>query len=214
MLTDTLSMVFEQDSGVSLQRAPVHSPEEAIELCRDNAPDVVLMDVEFKGPMSGIEGARRIKEVAPRTAVVIMTAHEDERLLVDAVEAGACGFLKKSEGTKELVGVVKAAAAGDFLIDRSELARLLPEVAKDRASRREANLLLDQLTDREREILQLLAEGLRNEEIAAQLFISAQTVQTHIRNVLSKLGVHSKLEAVIFAAKNGAVTVGPLPRPS
>ncbi|TMK86565.1 MAG: response regulator transcription factor [Actinobacteria bacterium] len=136
-----------------------------------------------------------------------MTAHQDERLLVDAVEAGASGFLHKTEGVDDFLGTLKAAAAGEILIDRTALARLLPRVAREREARRDAQLLINQLTEREREVLGLLAQGYRNDDIAGRLYISPQTVQTHVRNLLGKLGVHSKLEAVAFAVKHGAVRV-------
>jgi DNA-binding NarL/FixJ family response regulator len=207
LLTDTLSTVVESDDSLIMVRPPVHEPEEAIDIAAIEHPDVVLMDIRFNGPMSGIEATRLIKDVSPTTKVVIMTAHEDARLLVEAVEAGASGFLRKTEGLDEFLGAVKAAAAGEILIDRVALAQLLPLVARERAEHREAELLLSQLTDREHEVLQLLAEGHRNEAIAAKLFISPQTVQTYVRNVLAKLGVHSKLEAVTFAVRFGAVTV-------
>jgi DNA-binding NarL/FixJ family response regulator len=207
LLTDTLTAVVEQDAALQLLSPPVHSPGEALELVDRYRPDVVLMDVMFQGPMSGIEATRRIKQTSPATKVVIMTALEDERLLVEAVEAGASGFLRKTEGVDEFIATVKAAAAGEILIDRAALARLLPLVAREREARRDAQLLIDQLTEREREILGLLAEGLRNDDIAGRLYISPQTVQTHVRNLLSKLGVHSKLEAVAFAVRNGAVSV-------
>jgi DNA-binding NarL/FixJ family response regulator len=207
LLTDTLSTVVDSDDSLVMVRPPVHEPEEAIGIAALEHPDVVLMDIRFKGPMSGIEATRRIKDASPATKVVIMTAHEDPRLLVEAVEAGASGFLRKTEGLDEFLGAVKSAAAGEILIDRVALAQLLPLVARERAQHREAELLLSQLTDREHEVLQLLAEGHRNEDIAAKLFISPQTVQTHVRNVLGKLGVHSKLEAVTFAVRHGAVSV-------
>lgn len=206
LLTDTLADVASHDPRLALLPA-VHSAEEAVELARHTHPDVVLMDIQFRGPMNGIEATRRIKQNSPATKVVIMTAHEDEALLVEAVEAGASGFLRKTEGVDEFIGAVKAAAAGEILIDRSALARLLPRVAREREVRRDAQLLLGQLTDREREVLSQLAKGLRNDDIAAALFISPQTVQTHVRNVLAKLGVHSKLEAVAYAVRHGAVTV-------
>jgi DNA-binding NarL/FixJ family response regulator len=206
LLTDTLTSVVSHEPTVRLL-PPVHSSEEAVELVREHHPDVVLMDIEFRGAMSGIEATRHIKQMSPATQVVVMTAHEDERLLVEAVEAGASGFLRKTEGVDELMGVIRAAAAGEILVDRVALARLLPQVARERERRRDAQLLLSQLTDREREILVLLSEGLRNDDIAARLFISPQTVQTHVRNLLGKLGVHSKLEAVAFAVRNGAITV-------
>jgi DNA-binding NarL/FixJ family response regulator len=206
LLTDTLTEVASHDPRLALLPA-VHSPEEAVELARHTHPDVVLMDIEFRGPMNGIEATRRIKKTSPSTKVVIMTAHEDEGLLVEAVEAGASGFLRKTEGVDEFIAAVKAAAAGEILIDRVALARLLPKVSREREARRDAQLLLGQLTDREREILGHLAKGFRNDDIATKLFISPQTVQTHVRNLLSKLGVHSKLEAVAFAVRHGAVTV-------
>jgi DNA-binding NarL/FixJ family response regulator len=206
LLTDTLTDVASHDARLALLPA-VHSPEEAVELTRHTHPDVVLMDIEFRGPMNGIEATRRIKQTSPSTKVVIMTAHEDEGLLVEAVEAGASGFLRKTEGVDEFIAAVKAAAAGEILIDRVALARLLPKVAREREARRDAQLLIGQLTDREREILAYLAKGLRNDDIASTLFISPQTVQTHVRNLLSKLGVHSKLEAVAFAVRHGAVSV-------
>jgi DNA-binding NarL/FixJ family response regulator len=207
MLTDLLIQVVENDPGLRLLARPVHSPDQAIELCREHHPDVVLMDVEFRGAMSGIEATRRIKELSPATKVVIMTAHEEDRLLVEAVEAGASGFLHKTEGVDEFLGAIKAAAEGEILIDRAALARLLPKVAREREIHRDAQLLLGQLTDREREVLQLLAEGLRIDEIGGRLFISPQTVQTHVRNILGKLGTHSKLEAVVFAIRHGAVKI-------
>jgi DNA-binding NarL/FixJ family response regulator len=151
--------------------------------------------------MSGIEATRQIKETSPATKVVIMTAHDDERLLVEAVEAGASGFLGKDEPADEVLSAVKAAAEGEVLIDPSILARLLHQVTKERQERREVQARFATLTDREREILQHVAQGQRNDDIASTLFISPQTVQTHVRNVLGKLGVHSKLEAVALAVR-------------
>jgi two-component system nitrate/nitrite response regulator NarL len=207
ILTDALAMVVERDAGLRLAAPPVHDPERAVELCRERRPDVVLMDVEFKGGVSGIEATRRIKEVSPTTKVVIMTAHDDERLLVEAVEAGASGFLGKAEAADEVLGAAKAAAEGEVLIDPAKLARLLPQVARQREERREIQALFATLTDREWEILRLLAQGRRNDGIASTLFISPQTVQTHVRNVLGKLGVHSKLEAVALAVRHGQIEV-------
>jgi DNA-binding NarL/FixJ family response regulator len=168
------------------------------------------MDIVFKGRtgiMSGIEATRRIKEVSPATKVVIMTAHDDERLLVDAVEAGASGFLGKDEPADEVLRAAKAAAEGEVLIEPATLSRLLHQVTREREERREVQALFSTLSEREWEILRNLAEGRRNEGIAAALFISPQTVQTHVRNVLGKLGVHSKLEAVALAVKHGQIEV-------
>ena len=207
ILTDALTMVVGLDDTLQMVAPAVHDPETAIALCTEHLPDVVLMDIVFKGGMSGIEATRQIKEVSPSTKVVIMTAHDEDRLLVEAVEAGASGFLGKDEAADELLAAAKAAAEGEVLIDPATLTRLLAQVARERAAERDAQMLLDDLTEREREILQLLAQGMRNDGIATKLYISPQTVQTHVRNILGKLRVHSKLEAVAFAVKYGAITV-------
>ena len=207
VLTDALAIVVGLDAGLELVAPPVQDPQSAIDLCAEFLPDVVLMDVDLKSAMSGIDATRAIKENSPATKVIIMTAHDDDRLLVDAVEAGASGFLSKDDAAEAVLAAVKSAAEGEVLIDPGTLARLLPQVAREREQQRDALALLGDLTDREREILALLAQGMRNEDIATQLYISPQTVQTHVRNILGKLRVHSKLEAVAFAVRHGAITV-------
>jgi DNA-binding NarL/FixJ family response regulator len=207
VLTDALAMVVGLDADLTMIAPPVHTAEEAIEICADQLPDVVLMDIVFKGGMSGIDATRAIKAASPSTKVVIMTAHDDEHLLVEAVEAGASGFLGKDEAAEEILSAAKAAAEGEVLIDPVTLTRLLHRVALEREERRDAMNLLSDLTEREKEILQLLAEGMRNDDIATKLFISPQTVQTHIRNILGKLRVHSKLEAVAFGVRHGVISV-------
>jgi DNA-binding NarL/FixJ family response regulator len=208
VLTDALATVVGLDDGLSLVAPPVHTPDEAISLAQEHLPQVVLMDIVFKGGgMTGIEATRRIKEGSPSTKVVIMTAHDEDRLLVEAVEAGASGFLSKDEAAEEFLAAAKAAADGEVLIDPTTLTRLLAQVAREREQKRDAMALLSDLTDREQEILELLASGMRNDEIAQKLFISPQTVQTHVRNILGKLRVHSKLEAVAFAVKHGVIQV-------
>ena len=207
VLTDALAIVVGLDAGLELVAPPVQDPQSAIDLCAEFLPDVVLMDVDLKSEMSGIDATRAIKENSPATKVIIMTAHDDDRLLVDAVEAGASGFLSKDDAAEAVLAAVKSAAEGEVLIDPATLARLLPQVAREREQQRDALALLGDLTDREREILTLLAQGMRNEDIATQLYISPQTVQTHVRNILGKLRVHSKLEAVAFAVRHGAITV-------
>jgi DNA-binding NarL/FixJ family response regulator len=207
ILTDALATVVGLDGTLQMVAPPVHDAETAIAICAEHLPDVVLMDIMFKGGMSGIEATRKIKETSPSTKVVIMTAHDDERLLVEAVEAGASGFLSKDEAAQEVLSAAKAAAEGEVLIDPATLTRLLAQVAREREEQRDAQNMLNDVTEREREILQLLAEGMRNDDIAAKLFISPQTVQTHVRNILGKLRVHSKLEAVSFATRHGFISV-------
>ena len=209
ILTDALSTMVGLDDQLSLVAPPVHTAEDAIPLAQEQLPDVVLMAIMFKGGGMGvIEATRKIKECSPATKVVVMTAHNEDRLLVEAVEAGASGFLSKDEPADEVLTAIKAAAEGEVLIDPVTLTRLLAQVAREREEQRDAQKLIGDLTEREREILQLLAQGKRNDDIASELFISPQTVQTHVRNILGKLRVHSKLEAVAFAVKNGALQVG------
>jgi DNA-binding NarL/FixJ family response regulator len=208
LLTDALAVVVGAEADMELVADPVDDPALAIDLVSAHRPDVVLMDVGFKGgSMNGFEATRRIKETSPSTNVVIMTASDDESALVKGVEAGAAGFLNKTEAVDEVLAAVRGAAEGEVLIDPALLAKALQHVARDREVRRQAEQLLGQLTERELEVLQLLAKGTRNDDIAEQLFISAQTVQTHVRNILAKLRVHSKLEAVSFAVRHGAVQV-------
>ncbi|MFL5797222.1 MAG: LuxR C-terminal-related transcriptional regulator [Actinomycetota bacterium] len=208
LLTDSLATVVNAEPDMALVSDPVDDPAAAVELVLERRPDVVLMDVGFTtSPMDGFEATRRIKAASPETSVIIMTASTEESDLVAGVEAGAAAFLTKTEAVEEVLAAVRGAADGEILIDPRLLSRALHLVARDREARRHAEVLLGQLTGRERQVLQLLAQGKRNEGIAQELFISQQTVQTHVRNILAKLRVHSKLEAVSFAIRHGAVHV-------
>lgn len=208
LLTDAMSIVIDRDEVVELVAPPLSDPAMAVDKVREHKPDIVLMDVIFEGhTMSGIDATRAIRDVAPETKVVIVTGQEDERLLVEAVEAGASGFLRKNEAVTQVLTQVRRAAAGETLIDPAILSRVLHEVARQRGQEDAATRRLAELTPREREVLESLAAGGRNDDIAAALHISSQTLQTHVHNILVKLDVHSKLEAVIFAVKNGAIEV-------
>jgi DNA-binding NarL/FixJ family response regulator len=162
------------------------------------------MDVELAGPVNGLEATRRIKAVSPRSKVIIVSGHRRATLLVEAVEAGASGFMDKNEAIDDVMSAVRRAAAGEMLVDPARLAKLLPTLAAQREATRDARSRLDRLTPREREILGLVAEGCRSEAVAERLHISPPTARTHIQNILSKLGVHSQLEAVALAARCAA----------
>jgi DNA-binding NarL/FixJ family response regulator len=203
LVTDALSIVIDRDPGLRMVHEPVSRPEDAIDICREHEPQVVLMDVSFEGRMSGIEATRRIKDERPEVAVVILTGHPDARVLVEAVEAGASGFIDKSEMIDVVLQTVKAAAKGEVLVDSLTLSQAVRDVARERETDRDAGARLSSLTPREREVLGLCLQGCRNEEIAARLHIGVQTVQTHVHNVLRKVGARSKLEAVSFAVQNG-----------
>ena len=166
------------------------------------------MDIMFKGGMSGIEATRQDQG---GLALHQGRDHDRPRRGPAAGRGGRSRRLRASwartRRPRSCSSAAKSAADGEVLIDPATLTRLLAQVAREREAQRDAQNLLDDLTEREREILQLLAEGMRNDDIAAKLFISPQTVQTHVRNILGKLRVHSKLEAVAFAVKHGAITV-------
>jgi len=208
ILTDALAVLVDRDPGLRLAAPPVHRPDDAVSLAGEHHPDVILMDVQFKGTeMSGVEATRQIKAASPNTRVVIMTAHAGDDVLVDAAEAGASAFLTKEGSAEEVLDAVRSAAQGEILIDPDTLRRIMQQVATDREAKREALERFATLTDRESEILGLIAAGERNEEIAKALKIKPITVQTHVRNLLFKLDMHSKLEAVTYAVRSGVITL-------
>lgn len=203
LLTDALVSILSIEPDIELVADPVDNGFAAVDVCRTEKPDVVLMDIDINGDINGIETTRRIKAVAPSTRVVVVSGHPRPTILVEAIEAGAAGFLDKDTAVDDLVSTVRAAAAGEILVDPAVLATLLPQLSAERQAAADANTRLARLTGREREILGLMAKGCRNDAIAARLFISSTTVRTHAHNILTKLGVHSQLEAVALAARGG-----------
>lgn len=169
-----------------------------VALVSSRRPDVVLLDYRLPDG-DGVAGAHRIKEESPQTKVVIVTAVEDESVLTAAMEAGCAGFITKSATVDELISAVRLAAAGEAVISPALLMRLLP-----RLQRREEPARVE-LTGRELDVLRLLASGLSNAAIAEELSLSVNTVRNHVANLLLKLGVHSKLEALSVAVRDGLV---------
>jgi DNA-binding NarL/FixJ family response regulator len=146
----------------------------------------------------GVSAARAIKAVVPDTHVVLLTSNADEDVLVAAIEAGAAGFVTKHKPAAEVTAAIRAAAGGEMLVSSDMLARLLPRM--NRAAERKGAY---DLTARELEVLELLAEGTPNHELGARMGISRNTVRNHVQNLLTKLGVHSRLEAVALATREG-----------
>jgi DNA-binding NarL/FixJ family response regulator len=175
---------------------------EADRLAFHHQPDVVVIDSHLPDA-AGADVAGRIRERQPQVAVVFLSADESEVAMIAAVRAGACAYLPKSRATADVVEAVRRAAQGEMLIPAAQLARLLArshEMARDDEERRR---LLESLTRREQEVLALMAEGLDNRAIAAELGIGFTTVRGHVQNVLEKLDAHSKLEALACAARYG-----------
>ena len=185
------------------------SGEEALEVVRRTRPDVVCMDVEMPG-IGGLEATRRLVSDPTVTAQILMlTTFEREDYLLAALDAGASGFLLKNARPEHLVDGVRAIAAGEALL-APELTRAVIEraVARDRATSTSTSplgVVPEQLTEREVEVLRLMAEGLSNDEIAAALVVGRATVKTHVSNVLMKLALRDRVQAVAFAYRSGLV---------
>jgi DNA-binding NarL/FixJ family response regulator len=191
--TGTIEVVAEAATG-----------QEAVEAARAHAPDVVLMDIRMPG-MDGIEATRRL----PRARVLILTTFGLDEYIIDALRAGASGFLLKDAPTQEVVDAVRAVAGGDAVLGPAVTRQLLDQVARRlpaAVSRTPAALAT--LTDREREVLRMLAAGLSNAEISDALVLSEATVKTHVSSLLGKLGLRNRVQAVIYAYETGLIAPG------
>jgi DNA-binding NarL/FixJ family response regulator len=193
-----------------LQAAPGIEPiaaavdgAEAVELCARHRPDVVLMDLRMP-KLDGVEATRRIRAADPEIEVVVLTTHSDEASILDALRAGARGYLTKYAGIAEISRAIQAAAAHQAVLDPLVQSQLLaaatgsasPAMRVDRA-------LPDELTPREAEVLSLIARGLSNREIADTLVVSEATVKTHVNHVFAKIGARDRAQAVHYAYTHG-----------
>lgn len=178
---------------------------EALDRVRELVPDVVLMDVAMP-TMDGLEATRRIHREFPQTKVLALTQYDDREYVFSVVEAGAQGFISKTAASAEVVSGIRAVHRGDSFLSPS-VARLLVEHYREGATVRKSQDPYGQLTDREREILKLLAEGYTGQEIAEMLVISPKTVEGHKTNLMSKLDIHSRIDLVKYALRKGIITV-------
>ncbi|GAA1724494.1 response regulator transcription factor [Microbacterium paludicola] len=172
---------------------------QAVAAAQEIAPDVVLMDVQMPD-MDGIEATRRILSQDRRPRILIVTTFDRDDYLFAALDAGASGFLLKNAGPEELVAAVRVVASGDALLAPEVTRRVIERHARPTTA---ASAPDPGLTDREREVLRLLAEALSNAEIAERLFIGEATVKTHVSNVLQKLGARDRVAAVVYAHRHG-----------
>ena len=170
-------------------------------------PDVVLMDVRMPR-VDGLEGARRVLAARPQTKVVILTTFGEDEHVAAALRAGVSGFLLKVSPPEQLVAAVRTVAGGGGLLDPAVTLRVIESFAAVPVTPREQGRLLEDLTEREREVLRLVARGLSNAEIAARLYLGEATVKTHVSRVLAKLGVRDRVQAVALAYESGLVRPG------
>jgi NarL family two-component system response regulator LiaR len=175
--------------------------EEAARLAADLHPDVVIMDIAMP-KMNGIEATRRIKEIHPDSAVLILSAYDDDQYVFAILEAGAAGYLLKDVPSEELVEAIRAVHAGESILHPAIARKIVNRFASPRETS-EDGIEADQLSEREMEVLKLAAEGMTNMEIANQLALSVRTIQGHLSNIFSKMQVGSRTEAVIQALRKG-----------
>jgi two-component system NarL family response regulator len=195
-----LQMVLEGETDIDVV-GEAGDGQEAIERAESTTPDVVLMDVRMP-KRSGIEATRTIKDTLPSTKILMLTISDEEADLYEAIKAGASGYLLKEISIEEVADAVRAVHAGQSLISPSMASKLLNEFAAMVKRRDErAQVPGPRLTSRELEVLKLVAKGLNNRDIGQELFISENTVKNHVRNILEKLHLHSRMEAVVYAVR-------------
>jgi len=195
-----LVMLLESEEGIEVV-AEAEDGADAIAKAEEFAPDVVLMDVRMPR-VSGIEATRSIADIIPTAKILMLTNSDEEEDLYDAIKAGAAGYLLKEIEIEEVATAIRAVVSGQSLISPSMASKLLTEFTNlaKKADEKQA-LPTPRLTSRELEVLKLVAQGMSNREIAGELYISENTVKNHVRNILEKLHLHSRMEAVVYAVR-------------
>ncbi len=195
-----LQMVLEEEAHIEVVGQATdgqHAIEKAVEIM----PDVVLMDVRMP-KRSGIEATQKIKEALPHVKILMLTVSDEEADLYEAIKAGASGYLLKEISTEDVAEAIRSVWSGQSRISPAMASKLLTEfqAMSKRAEERE-HVHTPRLTDREMEVLRLVAKGMNNRDIAKELYISENTVKNHVRNILEKLQLHSRMEAVVYAVR-------------
>ncbi len=189
-LQPDLTVIDEADSG-----------ETAARMAGELAPDIVLMDLVMPG-IGGVEATRRIKQASPHTQIIVLTSYHEDEYIFPALRAGALSYVLKDVGPEELADTIRKAARGESVLHPRVAARVVQEV---RGARNDVPNLFTELSDRELDVLRLIADGLSNAEIARKLVISEKTVKGHVSNILSKLHMLDRTQAAIFAWQQGLV---------
>ena len=177
--------------------------DEAVKLASKLKPNIVVMDVVMP-KLNGIEATRKIKEMTPDTAILILTAYDDDEYVLGLLDAGAAGYLLKSARGRDLVGAIRAIRAGESVLHPKIIAKLLKRATIAPVGEQKSSQLL---SERELEILKLVSSGMSNKEIAGRLFLSQRTVKAHLTNIFNKLNVASRSEAIVRGLQWGLVTL-------
>jgi DNA-binding NarL/FixJ family response regulator len=178
--------------------------DQAVRMVRELAPDVVVMDLNMPG-MSGVEATRQVTSLAPLTRVVVLTISDQDDDVMNAILAGACGYLMKDSSIQDLMQGIRAAAVGESLISPHIAAKVLQRMRATGTSEQDAATIRAELSDREIEVLKLIANGKDNAQIAGELHISPKTVKNHISNILMKLQIDNRIQAAVYAVRSGIV---------
>jgi two-component system, NarL family, response regulator LiaR len=192
-----------EDQGIPVV-AEAATGREALRHVRELAPEVVLMDLSMPD-MGGVEATREIARIAPLTRVVVLTISDRDGDILEAILAGACGYLLKDSSITDLMRGITAAAVGESLISPQIASKVLRELRAARPVARASERVRTELTERELEVLRLIANGKDNTQIAADLHISSKTVKNHISNILMKLQIENRIQAAVYAVRSGIV---------
>ena len=177
---------------------------DALRLVRELTPDVVVMDLNMPG-MTGVEATRQISTISPLTRVLVLTISDQDDDVMDAILAGACGYLLKDSSIPDLLRGIESAAIGEALVSPTIAAKVLQRVRASSTFPQDAATIRAELSDREIEVLKLIANGKDNAQIAADLHISPKTVKNHISNILMKLQIDNRIQAAVYAVRSGIV---------
>jgi DNA-binding NarL/FixJ family response regulator len=177
---------------------------EAVRLVRELAPDVVVMDLNMPG-ITGVEATRQITAIAPLTRVLVLTISDQDGDVMDAILAGACGYLLKDSSIQELMRGIESAGSGESIVSPAIASKMLQRIRASSSQPEIERTIRSELSDREIQVLKLIANGKDNAMIAAELHISPKTVKNHISNILMKLQIDNRIQAAVYAVRSGIV---------
>jgi DNA-binding NarL/FixJ family response regulator len=203
MFAEALEALLEAEPNVDVVGI-VPTGEDALEACASAKPEVILMDIDLPG-MDGVQATREVLRISPEAKVVGISALRDPQLLARVIAAGASGFVPKTRAAEELVRAIRVAAAGEMVLPEGDIAPVLDRLRNAAQRNREMDARFASMTSREIQVLQAFTDGLATEDVGVRFGIATRTVRSHIESVLAKLGVHSKLEAVLLGLRSGVV---------
>lgn len=205
ILVDSLSLMLRYEPDMEFLGS-ASSLDKGRKLLKETEPDVLLLDVGLPDG-SGLDLIPEVNQISPETNIIVLTSLTDEATLMRVVDSGISGFVSKDSQLSELLLTIRKAADGEIVMPTSLLVGLLMRMPRDKGAAYQDDMGWERLTVREQEVLELLASGKTGDEIADTLHIAPLTVRTHIRNLMAKMGVHSRLEAVTFGIKNGIINL-------